>query len=80
MDAIEFDIRGQVCPSTLLIALREINKHSRRLRDGTVKLAFKTDNRDAVATIPESAGNMGYDARVTKTGGYYLIEINGVKR
>ncbi len=75
MNTVEFDIRGQVCPSTLLTALREINKHSEQLKKGTARLSFKTDNRDSVSTIPESAKNMGYAAHVIKTKGYYCIEI-----
>ncbi|MBI5639384.1 MAG: sulfurtransferase TusA family protein [Nitrospirae bacterium] len=77
VDKIEFDICGQICPSTLLIALKEINTHSQRIRDGAVKLSFKTDNRDAVVTIPESASNMGYTVHVAKEDGCYLIEISG---
>lgn len=77
MNTIEFDIRGQICPSTLLTALQEINKHSLQLEEGTVALAFKTDNRDAIQTIPESASNMGYAVTVTKKEGYYLVEVSG---
>ena len=77
MKIIEFDIRGQICPSTLLTALQVINEYSLQLSDGSVKLAFKTDNRDAIGTIPESASNMGYAVAVTKGDGHYLIEIRG---
>ena len=72
---IEFDIRGQICPSTLLIALRELNNHKERLRRGEVRLAFKTDNRDATVTIPDAAENMGYGVRVTKTEDGYIIAV-----
>lgn len=77
MNIIEFDICGQICPSTLLIALKEINKYHAQLKDGTVRLAFKTDNRDAVTTIPESAENMGYGVEVSQGKGCYLIEVRG---
>ena len=77
MNSIEFDICGQICPSTLLTALKAINDYSLQLSDGTATLAFKTDNRDAISTIPESASNMGYKVTVTKKEGYYLIEIGG---
>ena len=77
MTVIQYDIRGQICPATLLIALKEINEHSEKIGDGTLKLSFKTDNRDAVVTIPESAANMGYTVSVDKKEGYYLIEISG---
>ena len=74
---VEFDIRGQICPATLLIALKEINNHSAQLFDGTVRLVFLTDNRDAVTTIPESAANMGYIVNVAKKEGCYSIEVSG---
>jgi TusA-related sulfurtransferase len=75
MDTIEFDIRGQVCPSSLLVALKEVNARADFLRQGNLKLCFITDNRDATTTIPESASNMGYIATVEKKEGYYRIEI-----
>ncbi len=75
MKKIEYDICGQVCPSTLLIALKEINENEEKLRTGEVSLLFKIDNRDAVITIPESARNMGYAVDVQKQGGAYCIEV-----
>jgi TusA-related sulfurtransferase len=77
VNIIEYDICGQICPSTLLTALQVINEYSQQLSEGAVKIAFKTDNRDAISTIPESAANMGYPVTVTKGDGYYLIEISG---
>ena len=75
MNAIEYDIRGQICPSSLLTALREINIHQEALRDRAVRLRFLSDNRDCVTTIPESARNMGYATEVRREGGYYVIEV-----
>jgi TusA-related sulfurtransferase len=72
---LTFDIRGQVCPSTLLFALKEINAHSDELRGKALKLSFRTDNRDAVVTIPESASNMGYAVSVLKGHNCYVIEV-----
>jgi TusA-related sulfurtransferase len=74
---IEYDIRGQICPSSLLTALREINTHQEALRDYAVRLRFLTDNRDCVTTIPESARNMGYAVEVRREGGCYAIEVCG---
>lgn len=78
MNVIEYDIRGQICPSSLLTALREINAHEAALRERTVLLRFLTDNRDCVATIPESARNMGYAAEIRREQGCYRIEVCGV--
>ncbi len=76
---IQLDIRGQICPSTLLIALKEMNRHKEALRSGEVALLFKTDNRDATVTIPDAAENMGYGANVSKEADYYLITVdNGI--
>lgn len=72
---IEVDMRGQVCPSTLLTALDRVNVHKLALRAGEVMLEIKTDNRDATATIPNTVKNMGYKAVVTKRPGYYEIMI-----
>ena len=74
---MEFDIQGQICPATLLIALKEMNTHQQKIREGALALRFKTDNRDAVITIPESARNMGYAATVAREPDHYLIEIRG---
>lgn len=75
MKTIEYDIRGQICPSSLLTALREINTHQGALRDRAVRLRFLTDNRDCVTTIPESARNMGYAIEVRREDGCYAIEV-----
>jgi len=75
METVVLDICGQICPSTLLIALREMNAHDKGLREGTVTLCFKTDNRDATVTIPESATNMGYNFQVERQQGCYFIKI-----
>lgn len=75
MDVKEIDMRGKVCPSTLLTALREINANQIALRSGVLRLSFLTDNRDATATIPESVTNMGYGVCVTKEDGSYRIDV-----
>jgi TusA-related sulfurtransferase len=77
VETIEFDIRGQICPSSLLVALKEVNRRAESLRQGNVRLCFFTDNRDATITIPESASNMGYGVSVEKREGYYCIVIAG---
>jgi TusA-related sulfurtransferase len=76
MNTIEFDLRGQICPSTLLVALKEINAHAGELGQGNEKLCFLIDNRDATVTIPEFAFNMGYAVIVGKRDGYYYIEVS----
>jgi TusA-related sulfurtransferase len=79
MEMIEFDVRGQLCPATLLVALKEINDRTALIRQGTIKLCFLIDNRDATVTIPESASNMGYAVAVEKQEGWYRIEVSARK-
>jgi len=75
MKALEIDIRGQVCPASLLLVLREVNQHHQELVAGQLSIVVLTDNRDATGTIPESARNMGIDAVVEKMDGHYRIRI-----
>lgn len=72
---LQFDLRGQICPSTLLTALREVNRHRQELRRGEAQLTIHTDNRDSTATIPEAVRNMGYRVAVEKKEGHYLLHI-----
>lgn len=75
METIEFDITGQICPSTLLIALREINRNIDALKSGGLRLLFRTDNRDCTNTIPEAASNMGLKTAVQKSDAGYTIVV-----
>ena len=68
-------MRGQICPSTLLAALGEINRHRDLLFSGKMELQFKTDNREATVTIPESAVNMGYDCQVSREKDFYVVVV-----
>ncbi len=74
---LEFDIRGQICPSALLIALRQANVNRERLRRGEACLVFRTDNRTAAGTIPQALQNMGYRVRVRREGAAYVIDVEG---
>ncbi len=75
MEKLTYDIRGQICPSTLLTALKEINARKEDLRTNSVVLIFFTDNRDAVSTIPATVENMGYRVKVQPLDGYYRITV-----
>lgn len=74
-NTIEFDIRGQICPSTLLVTLKEVNRHFSDLNTGAIRLLIRTDNRNAINTIPTAVENMGLTATVDKTGSDYTILI-----
>lgn len=72
---IEYDIRGQICPSALLMTLREVNQRQLQIRDGQVALRIMTDNRQATTTIPDAVKNMGYGVSVSRQEGHYEIVI-----
>ena len=75
MDELELDIRGQVCPSTLLTTLKEVNGNFDRRKSGTLRLVVKTDARDATGTIPPMVRSMGFEVSILKEQGYYTIVI-----
>lgn len=72
---IELDICGQICPASLLVALREMNRNISQLKDGSVRLVVKTDNRDGTHTITEAASNMGLQVELRKDRHYYEILV-----
>lgn len=73
---IEQDVRGQVCPSCLLIALRHVNEQKDHILLGQAELHILTDSRYATTTIPNAVGNMGYTVDVQKEQGNYRIVIS----
>jgi len=73
------DIRGQVCPSSLLTTLRLLNMNAESLRRGEMQVRVLTDSRDAVVTIPNAAANMGFHALIEKSpAGHYEVVISHV--
>jgi len=70
----KLDICGQICPSCLLIALKEVNTRRDMLLGGGA-LHIYTDSRQAINTIPGSVHNMGYQTKIVKSEGLYCIEI-----
>lgn len=75
---IELDICGQICPASLLVALREINQNISRIKDGSLRLIVRTDNRDGTNTIPEAARNMGLQVEVRKDPRCYVIVVGRI--
>ena len=73
---IEQDVRGQICPSCLLIALRHVNEEKDRIKSGQADFHILSDNRLATTTIPNAVCNMGYSVEVKKEQGYYRIVIS----
>ena len=77
VENIEMDIRGQVCPSCLLLTLREVNRQHAALVNGRARLTVMIDSRDATTTIPEAIKNMGLRVNVEKRQGSYRVVIEG---
>jgi TusA-related sulfurtransferase len=74
---IDIDIRGQICPSCLLLTLKELNRNSVAVRAGSAEIVVTTDDRQATATIPATAGRMGFRTEVDQADGIYRIRIFG---
>jgi TusA-related sulfurtransferase len=79
IEVVEMDIRGQICPSCLLLVLKEVNDRAAELRAGRLALRILTDSRQATATIPEAVGNMGFEVEVDKADGHYTVRIRGAR-
>lgn len=74
-DIIEVDTCGQICPSTLLTALNEVNKHRLSLRSGKMQLDILTDNHDSTNRVSEAISNMGYMVKVEDRKKFFCITI-----
>lgn len=69
------DIRGQICPSCLLLTLRQLNDNGAALRAGEAEVVVTTDDRQATATIPATADRMGFRTEVSRLDEGYRIRI-----
>jgi len=75
---IALDIRGKICPSCLLLTLKELNRHASAVRCGATEIVVTTDDRQATATIPATAERMGFRTEVSQLDGGYRIRIFGI--
>ena len=75
IQSIQLDIRGQLCPSCLLLTLKELNRHSTDIRGGHTEIVVLTDDRQATSTIPGAAGKMGFRTDVGRQDNLYRIRI-----
>lgn len=73
--SIELDIRGQLCPSCLLLTLKELNSRSAAVRAGDTTIVVLTDDRRATNTIPGAVEKMGFHTEVSRRDGLYRIRI-----
>lgn len=75
INRIHLDISGQICPSCLLLTLKELNQHAAAVREGHAEIVVTTDDRQATATIPDAVSKMGYVAEVTRVDAGYRIRV-----
>jgi len=76
MKVVEIDVCGQICPSSLLTALKEVNARKDALRNGEIQLDILTDNHDSTNRVSEAVGNMGYTVRTEDQQQYFRISIS----
>ena len=75
---IDIDIRGQLCPSCLLLTLKALNENGAAIRAGSSEVIVVTDDRQATATIPATADRMGFRTEIVRLeDGCYRIRIFG---
>ena len=74
-NTIKMDIRGQICPSCLLLALKEVNANIEAIKRGESEIRILSDDRHATATIPDAITKMGISASVEKTEEGFEIRI-----
>lgn len=72
---IDIDIRGQICPSCLLLTLQEINRNVTEIHTGSIELLVITDDRHATNTIPAMVDRMGFCTEILRLGDDYRIRI-----
>ncbi len=77
--SVTLDLRGQICPATLLMSLKRLNELRGELGAGASRLTILTDHRDATVTVPEAAGNMGYAVSVKKEDRHYVITVEAAR-
>lgn len=74
-DQLVLDIRGQICPSCLLIALKEVTTNADKINAKEFSILILSDDRHATATIPDAVHAMGFSTTVDKTDAGYKIVI-----
>ena len=72
---VELDLRGHVCPASLLLSLKNMNAMREELSSGRVALRILTSNRESVPTITDAARTMGYAVTVEHTEAHYVLLV-----
>lgn len=72
---VELDLRGHVCPASLLISLKKMNALREELSSGAVMLRILTANRESVPTITDAARTMGYAVTVEHMEAHFVLLV-----
>ena len=73
-DKLELDIRGQICPSCLLLALKEVTGNTEKIDSRELTVHVISDDRQATTTIPDAVQKMGFSSRIDKKDdGYHIL-------
>jgi len=76
---VELDLRGHVCPASLLVSLKNMNAMREELSSGEVALRILTANRESVPTITDAARTMGYAVTVEHTEAHYVLIVESAR-
>lgn len=72
---ITMDIRGRICPSCLLLTLKEVNEQIELLKQKEVEIRVISDDRHATSTIPDAVEKMGLNTSVERNTEGFVIRI-----
>jgi len=62
------DLKGDVCPYPLIMAIKKISEEEDSLRSGRTVLKFVVDHPPSTKSIPRETEKRGYQTELEKTG------------
>ncbi len=72
------DLRGDVCPYPLIMALKKVIEVEDRLRAGRIALKFVVDHPPSTKSIPREVKKRGYQSATEKIGAAeWVITVKG---
>ena len=68
METVEGDLRGDVCPYPLIMAIKKISELEKELKAGRIVLKIIIDHPPATQSIPRESEKRGYQTGLKKIG------------
>jgi TusA-related sulfurtransferase len=68
LEEVIIDLRGDVCPYPLIMAIKKISEEEDSLRSGRIVLKFVVDHPPSTKSIPRETEKRGYQTELEKTG------------